>query len=54
VTCLYELMFEHAKSLDWETSGVVDDLLLDSVSRILLLVLIKHTGLLPQMIQMSV
>ncbi|CAG7693965.1 unnamed protein product, partial [Allacma fusca] len=54
VTCLYELMFEHAKSLDWDTCDVQDDLLLDSASRVLLLALLKHTGILGQMPVMSV
>lgn len=56
VTCLYELMLEHAKSLDWDTCDLtgIDDEMLDSVSRLMLLALLKHTGVIAEMSSMTV
>ncbi|CAL8069477.1 unnamed protein product [Orchesella dallaii] len=53
VTCLYELMLEHARSLDWETCDNQDEFL-DSVSRLMLLALLKHTGVISEMSNMTV
>ncbi|ODM97024.1 putative E3 ubiquitin-protein ligase HERC1 [Orchesella cincta] len=53
VTCLYELMLEHARSLDWDTCDIQDDFL-DSVSRLMLLALLKHTGVISEMSNMTV
>jgi len=53
VTCLYDLIFEHAKSLDWDTCDIHDDKALDSVTRILFLALLKHTGLIGHVTEVS-
>ncbi|XP_046401290.1 probable E3 ubiquitin-protein ligase HERC1 isoform X2 [Ischnura elegans] len=43
---VYETMMETAQAEDWDTCEVVDEPLLEKISRLMLVTLLKHTGLL--------
>ncbi|XP_068081364.1 probable E3 ubiquitin-protein ligase HERC1 [Anabrus simplex] len=43
---LYEDLMEHAQTNDWDTCEVEDEPFLESVTRVMLITLLKHTGLL--------
>ncbi|KAG8223094.1 hypothetical protein J437_LFUL002042, partial [Ladona fulva] len=43
---IYETMMEMAQSEDWDTCEVGDELLLEKITRLVLITLLKHTGLL--------
>ncbi|KAK7862054.1 hypothetical protein R5R35_011478 [Gryllus longicercus] len=45
---LYEQLLEHAQSHDWDTCEVEDEPLLELLTRVALVTMLKHTGLLTQ------
>jgi hypothetical protein len=45
--CYYKDMMEHAQSQDWDTCEVEEEPLLECVTKVVLVALLKHTGLLP-------